>query len=138
MKHRAFSTRRSSDLPKGEALVAEISGTVHINQSEKYADLREVTIEHSELVSDEYSLPEEWKFAVKDEAEVKAGDVLATLDEAKIIAQHGGRVRVEKKDRKVIVSYDQKEEVSYEIPNTSRLLVRNGDKVEAGQPLTEG
>jgi DNA-directed RNA polymerase subunit beta' len=124
--------------PKGEAVVAEISGTLRVDQSEKYADLREVTIEHSELVSDEYSLPEDWKFAVKDEAEVKAGDVLATLDDAKIVAQHAGRVRVEKKERKVIVSYDQKEATTYEIPNTSRLLVRNGDKVEAGQPLTEG
>jgi DNA-directed RNA polymerase subunit beta' len=112
-------------MPKGEALVAEISGTVHIKQSEKYADLREVTIEHSELVSDEYTIPEDWKFAVKDEAEAKAGDVLATQGEAKIVAQHSGRVRVEKKERKVIVSYDQREETSYEIPTTSRLLVKN-------------
>ena len=125
-------------MPKGEAIVAEISGTLRIDQSEKYADLREITIEHSELVSDEYSLPEEWKFAVKDEVEVKAGEVLATMDDAKIVAQHAGRVRVEKKDRKVIVSYDQKEANTYEIPNTARLLVRNNDKVEAGQPLTEG
>ncbi|MCI0609197.1 MAG: DNA-directed RNA polymerase subunit beta' [Anaerolineae bacterium] len=124
--------------PKGEAVVAEISGTVRVNQSEKYADLRELTIEHSELVSDEYSIPEDWKFAVKDEAEVKAGDVLATQGDAKIVAQHGGRVRVEKKERKVIVSYDQREEVSYEIPTTSRLLVKNNEKIEAGQPLTEG
>jgi len=124
--------------PKGEAVVAEISGTLRVDQSEKYADLREVTIEHSELVSDEYSLPENWKFAVKDEAEVKAGEVLATLDDAKIVAQHGGRVRVEKKDRKVIVSYDQTESTTYDIPTTARLLVKNNDKVEAGQPLTEG
>ncbi|RPJ19253.1 MAG: DNA-directed RNA polymerase subunit beta', partial [Chloroflexi bacterium] len=125
-------------MPKGEAVVAEISGTLRIDQSEKYADLREVTIEHSELVSDEYSLPEDWKFGVKDEAEVKAGEVLATLEDAKIVAQHGGRVRVEKKDRKVVVSYDQTESTTYDIPNTARLLVRNNDKVEAGQPLTEG
>jgi DNA-directed RNA polymerase subunit beta' len=125
-------------MPKGEAVVAEISGTLRIDQSEKYADLREVSIEHSELVSDEYSIPEDWKFAVKDEAEVKAGEVLATLDDAKIVAQHAGRVRVEKKERKVVVSYDQKESMTYEIPNTSRLLVKNNDKVEAGQPLTEG
>ncbi|HEU0292730.1 MAG TPA: DNA-directed RNA polymerase subunit beta' [Anaerolineales bacterium] len=124
--------------PKGEAVVAEISGTLHVNQSEKYADIREVIIERSELVSDEYSVPEDWKFMVKDEAEVKAGDVLATLDDAKIVAQHGGRVRLEKKDRKVIVSYDQKESVSYDIPNTSRLLIKNNDAVEAGTPLTEG
>jgi len=124
--------------PKGEAIIAEISGTLHVDQSEKYADLREVVIENSQLVSDEYSIPEEWKIEVKDEAEVKAGDVLATLDDAKIVAQHGGRVRVEKKERKVVVSYDQKESVTYEIPTTSRLLVKNNEKVEAGQPLTEG
>jgi DNA-directed RNA polymerase subunit beta' len=125
-------------MPKGEAVIAEISGTVRINQSEKYADLREVVIEHSELVSDEYALPEDWKFAVKDEAEVKAGETLATLDEAKIVAQHGGRVRIEKKERKVVVSYDQREEAQYDIPTTSRLLVKNGEKIEAGRPLTEG
>ncbi|HXF86347.1 MAG TPA: DNA-directed RNA polymerase subunit beta' [Anaerolineales bacterium] len=124
--------------PKGEAVVAEISGTLHIRQSEKYADLREVIIEHSELVSDEYTIPEDWKFVVKDEAEVKAGDVLATLDDAKIVAQHGGRVRVEKKERKIIISYDRKESVTYEIPTTSRLLVKDGEKIEAGQPITEG
>ncbi|RPI98308.1 MAG: DNA-directed RNA polymerase subunit beta', partial [Desulfobacteraceae bacterium] len=79
--------------PKGEAIIAEISGTLHIDQSEKYADLREVAIENSQLVSDEYTIPEEWKIEVKDEAEAKAGEVLATLGDAKIVAQHAGRVR---------------------------------------------
>ncbi|HRQ33261.1 MAG TPA: DNA-directed RNA polymerase subunit beta', partial [Anaerolineales bacterium] len=124
--------------PKGEALVAEISGTIRINQSEKYADLRDVYIENSELVSDEYAIPEDWTFAVKDEAEVKAGDTLATLEDAKILAQHAGRVRVDKKGRKVVVSYDLREEISYEVPTSSRLLVKNGEKVEAGAALTEG
>jgi len=125
-------------MPKGEAFIAEISGTLHVDQSEKYADLREVVIENSQLVSDEYSVPEEWNIEVKDEDEVKAGDVLATLDDAKIVAQQGGRVRVEKKEGKVVVSYDQKETASYEIPNTNRLLVKDSEHVEAGQPLTEG
>ncbi len=124
--------------PKGEAVVAEISGTVHIAQSDKYADMRLVKIEHSELVSDTYDIPEEWKIVVKSEAEVKAGEVLAKLDDATITAQHGGRVRLEKKDHQVIVSYDQREEKEEEIPTTSRLLVRDGDHIEAGEPLTEG
>ncbi|MGB7872917.1 MAG: DNA-directed RNA polymerase subunit beta', partial [Anaerolineales bacterium] len=70
--------------PKGEAVVAEINGTVRIMQSERYADLREVTIEHSELISDTYDIPEDWKFEVKNENEVNAGDVLATKDDATI------------------------------------------------------
>ena len=124
--------------PKGEAVVAEINGIVRIMQSERYADLREVTIEHSELISDTYDIPEDWKFAVKSEEEVKIGDVLATKDEATITAQHGGRVRVEKKARQVVVAYDQSEEKTYDIPTTARLLVKDGAHVEAGQPLTEG
>ncbi len=124
--------------PKGEAMVAEISGMVRILQSEKYADMREVHIEHAEMIHDEYAIPEDWKIVVKDEAEVQAGETLATKDKATIVAQHAGRVAVEKKDRKVIVSYEQREEVILDVPNTSRLLVRDGERVEAGTPLTEG
>jgi DNA-directed RNA polymerase subunit beta' len=124
--------------PKGEAVVAEINGTVQIMQSERYADLREVTVEHSELISDTYDIPEDWKFEVKNENEVNAGDVLATKDDATITAQHAGRVRVKRKERQVIVSYDQSEEKTYDIPTTARLLVKDGAHVEAGQPLTEG
>ncbi|MEW5939301.1 MAG: DNA-directed RNA polymerase subunit beta' [Chloroflexota bacterium] len=124
--------------PKGEAVVAEISGVVHIIQSEKYADLRIVKIEHSELISDTYDIPEDWKIVAKSEVDVKSGEVLAKLEDAVITAQHGGRVRVEKKSHQVVVSYDQTEEKEYEIPTTSRLLVREGDKIEAGEPLTEG
>jgi len=125
-------------MPKGEAVVAEINGVVHILQSDKYADLREVQIEHTEMVHDEYAIPEDWKFDVKDEAVVKAGEVLATKDKANITAQHAGKVAVEKKERKVIVSYEQGEEKTSEIPTSARLLVKEGDHVEAGQALTEG
>jgi DNA-directed RNA polymerase subunit beta' len=123
--------------PKGEAVIAEIAGTIHIVQSEKYADMRLVRVEHSEMIHDEFDIPEEWKIVVKEEMEVKAGDVLATLGEAELTATHGGRVRVEKK-RKVFVSYEHREEAEHEIPTTLRLLVKEGDKVEGGQPLTEG
>jgi DNA-directed RNA polymerase subunit beta' len=125
-------------MPKGEAVVAEIDGVVRIAQSEKYADMRELHIEHAEMIHDEYVIPEDWKFIVKDESEVQAGEVLATKEKASITAQHAGRVAVEKKDHKVIVSYEQREEIVEEIPNTSRLLVKDGAHVEAGQPLTEG
>ncbi len=124
--------------PKGEAVVAEISGTVRILQSDKYADLREIQIQHTEMVHDEYSVPEDWKYAAKDEGVVKAGEVLANKDKATIVAQHGGRVAVDKKEHKVIVSYEQGEEKGAEIPTTARLLVRDGETVTAGQPLTEG
>ena len=125
-------------MPKGEAVVAEIGGMIHIQASEKYPDMREIRIEHAEMIHDEYAIPDDWKFVAKDESEVQAGDILATKEKATIVAQHAGRVAVEKKERKIIVSYEQREEVVEEIPNTARLLVKSGSRIEAGQPLTEG
>jgi DNA-directed RNA polymerase subunit beta' len=123
-------------MPKGEAVVAEIKGVVRIIQSEKYADMRLVRVEHSEMIHDEFDIPKEWKIQVKDEDEIKAGEVIAKLDEATIVAEHGGKVRVEK--RKVYVSHELRDEVEHEIPTTLRLLVKEGDHVDEGQPLTEG
>jgi DNA-directed RNA polymerase subunit beta' len=128
-----FEARKT---PKGEAVVSEIEGIARVVMSEKFSELRLVRIEHAEMVSDTYEIPEEWTIEAKDEGEAKAGEVLATLGEATIAAQHGGRVRIE--GRQVIVSREQREEVEHEIPTTLRLLVKDGEHVTAGQPLTEG
>jgi len=128
-----FEARKT---PKGEAVVTEINGVAHIVQSEKYADLRLINVEHSEMIGDKYAIPDEWQIEVKDEDKVKPGDVLATKEDATITAQHEGKVRIE--GQTIFVSYEQHEEVEYEIPTTARILIKNGDHVEAGQPLTEG
>ncbi|MCE1253381.1 MAG: DNA-directed RNA polymerase subunit beta' [Anaerolineae bacterium] len=128
-----FEARR---MPKGEAVITRINGVAKIIQSDRYSDQRHVLVEHSELASDEYEIPEGWTIAVKDESAVNLNDVLATMNEATITAQHTGRVRVE--SRKVFVSYEQRESEEYEIPSTSRLLIKDGEHVEAGQALTEG
>jgi DNA-directed RNA polymerase subunit beta' len=137
-----FEARKT---PKGEAVVSEIGGVVQVLQSDRYSDLRIARVEHSELIHDEYALPEGWTVAVKDEDEVKQGAVLASHqdDEATITAQNAGRVRIEESEDaddniKVIVSYETHEDAEYEIPSTARLIVKDGDHVEAGQPLTEG
>ncbi|MFU8771793.1 MAG: DNA-directed RNA polymerase subunit beta', partial [Anaerolineales bacterium] len=134
-----FEARKT---PKGEAVVSEIAGTIYIEQSDRYPDLRVVRVKHSEMVSDEYDLPSNWTITVEDENEVQAGDELAIHGEdATIVAQNAGRVRIETVDEgksKVIISYEVKEEAEYEIPSNARLLVHEGDKVEPGQPLTEG
>ncbi len=128
-----FEARRQ---PKGEAVVAEIAGSVRVMQSDRYSELRIVRVEHSEMISEEYDIPAEWTIAAEDATEVTIGDVIAFLEAATITAQHAGRVRIE--GRKVIVSYENRQEAEYEIPTTSRLLTKDGEHVEAGQPLTEG
>jgi DNA-directed RNA polymerase subunit beta' len=128
-----FEARR---MPKGEAVISRINGKATVIQSERSGDLRIVRVEDSRMVSDAYEIPEEWEIKVKDEGAVTMGDVLAAQGDATITAQHAGRVRVEK--RQVIVSYEQKESEDYDIPSTSRLIVKDGDTIEAGQQLTEG
>ena len=128
-----FEARR---MPKGEAIISQISGTARVMQSDRYSDQRIVRVEHSEMISDEYDVPAGWTLVAKDETAVSLGDPIAVLGEATIAAQHAGRVRVE--DGKVFVSYEQKDSAEYEIPNTARLLVKDGEHIEAGSQLTEG
>ena len=123
-------------MPKGEAVMTPITGTVTIIPADSSNELNGVKIEHSELISDEYAIPKEWDILVKNEDEVQEGHVLAKLDETEINAQNAGRVRLD--GNKVVVSYDQVEIEEFDIPGNLRLIVKNGDKVEAGQALTEG
>lgn len=138
-----FEARKT---PKGEAVVSELGGTVHISQSDRYSDLRIARIEHSEMIHDEYDLPEGWKVAVQDGDQVSQGDVLAFLsDDATITAANAGRVRIEESGGngasgaiKLFVSHEDKQSMEFDIPSTARLLVKDSEHVEPGQPLTEG
>ena len=141
-----FEARKT---PKGEAVVTEIGGIVYVTQSDRYSDLRLARVEHSEMISDEYDLPEGWQIAVQEEDEVNQGDVLAYLgEEATVTAQNAGKVRIEESSAKgdgaaasgakVTVSYETHQEVEYDIPSNARMIVKDGDHVEAGLALTEG
>jgi len=123
-------------MPKGEAVMTPITGTVTIIPADSSNELNSVKIEHSELISDEYAIPENWDILVKDEDKIGEGQIIAKLDETEINAQNAGRVRLD--DNKVVVSYDQVEIEEFNIPGNLRIIVQNGDKVEAGQALTEG
>ncbi|HIE57928.1 MAG TPA: DNA-directed RNA polymerase subunit beta', partial [Anaerolineales bacterium] len=89
-----FEARRQ---PKGEAVVTEIAGVAHTEQSDKYSDMRVVRVVHTEMMSDVYEVAEGWEIKVADEGEVSAGDVLAVApeDETTIVSEKDGRVRIE-------------------------------------------
>ena len=123
-------------MPKGEAVISRIKGVVHLSQSPKNPEQRIVRVDHSEMTSDSYEIPEGWNVKVQDEGEVSIGDVIATMADANITAQHAGRVRIE--ENNVIISYENRETEEYDIPPTSRLTVKEGQIVEGGEPLTEG
>ena len=128
-----FEARR---MPKGEAIMTPITGTATVIPADRSHELNRVRVDHSEMVSDEYTIPTDWEIKVHDEEKVEVGDLIASKDEATIQAQHEGRIRVEK--RKIIISYEQTETEEFDIPSTQRLIIKNGEQVIAGQPLTEG
>lgn len=128
-----FETRKK---PKGEAVIAEIAGTIQVISPEVPDGPRVVKLVNSELIKDEYNVPGNWSLRVEDADQLEAGALIAKRGESEITASHAGRVRI--KDRKVIVSYDLLEEETYDIPASARLLVKEGDKVDAGFQITEG
>ncbi|MGH2520970.1 MAG: DNA-directed RNA polymerase subunit beta', partial [Anaerolineales bacterium] len=122
--------------PKGEAVITEIDGTAEVIRSDRPGAPRLVRVVDSAIMRDEYEVPGNWSIKVEDGMEVQAGDVLATRGESQITASHAGKVK--RKDHTLTVSYERRDEVEYEIHSSARLLVIDGQKVRAGEAITEG
>jgi DNA-directed RNA polymerase subunit beta' len=121
--------------PKGEAIIADIAGRVEIHRGEDGA--RTVKVIDSRVVRDTYPLKRGWKVLLEeDQEQVEAGDVLATRGKKELVVKNGGRL-VREEDG-VTVVFDERDEREYEIPSSTRLLVSEGERVQAGDQLTEG
>jgi len=127
--------------PKGEAIISEIDGAVEIVQEN---ERRIVRIVSTDTLVEEYAIPAKGKAVVEEGAHVVAGAVLAVGPEGKgenavveqVQSRISGVVRLGK--GKLQVVYEEREEREYPIPAAARLLVENGDYVNAGAQLTEG
>jgi DNA-directed RNA polymerase subunit beta' len=122
--------------PKGEAITSEIAGTVEIVAPDTPDGQRVVQIQNSQMIKDEYQVPGNWSLKVKSKDELKAGDLIATRGDKEIVATHPGKVNM--RGGKVTISREQVDNVEYDIPASARLLVKHGEKVVAGDQITEG
>ena len=131
-------------VPKGEAVLSEIDGTVMVNET---TEGRIVGVVNTETYTDEYVLPEGSSLMVGDGDLVSIGDALAALevDEESedtalmpndILARVSGMVHVE--GDTLSISWTDEDKREYQIPAASALIVNSGDKVAAGDPLTAG
>src|SRR6185312_5661378 len=120
--------------PKGQAYLTEISGTVNDWEEGDHCVVQ-VTADDKQKVT--LTLGER-KAQVKNGSEVAAGDVVAALEDASepLVAPMPGKVQVT--DKAVVITPTSQSVVRYEIPGFKQLLVKDGDKVVAGQRLTNG
>ena len=85
---------------------------------------------------DDYNVPGNYTLKVSEGQEIKDKEVVATRGEQELRVEHGGRVVVN--GLTVSVVYEKKEEVEYEVPPAARILIAEGQRVNAGDPITEG
>ena len=121
--------------PKGEALIAETDGMVRVVNADGQRVLKIVS---SRDQRDTYEIPARAKIVVKDGEKIEAGAVIARngRNGNEIVAGKGGEVIRE--IGHIVIRHHQKEERVSELLATARLRVEDGNKVRAGDQLTEG
>jgi len=129
--------------PKGRAVMTEIDGVVEVLAS---AESRKVRVVSTEVYRDDYELPEGAELTVTLGQMVEQGTVLATAPAGdgtgtdvtpSLTARISGRLEREG-DNALAIYYEEREQRDYTIPAAAQLLVRDGDRVAAGDKLTEG
>ena len=132
-------------LPKSPAIVSEIDGVAEVAQDETG---RRVMVISAEVFHDEYHIQAGWEVKVENGQRVDIGTILAippkvdseskalTEQIQTVFARVAGQVNVA--GDRLVIDYEEREEREYVAPSAAHILVQSGDKVKAGQQLTEG
>jgi DNA-directed RNA polymerase subunit beta' len=129
--------------PKGEAVLSEIDGIAEVTEA---PEGRTITITSSDEYADEYMLPEGCTLKVQDGAMVTIGTALAVVEaeseddptalQQQIMARVSGEVHIE--GDSLTITWMDEDQREYMIPAASHIIVGDGERVTAGQPLTAG
>lgn len=121
--------------PKGQAYLADIAGTISAwEEGDHY--VVQIAADNDERV--ELAL-EGRKPQFQSGQEVTIGDVLAQNDEGAdpLVAPMGGKAEIVK-NKTIVIIPTSKSVVRYEIPGFKQLVIKDGDRILAGQRLTNG
>ena len=131
--------------PKGQAVIAEIDGSAEVLRE---GELRKVRVIAEDINRDEYELPPGTRVLVQDGAAVEAGDQIARLPKPeeetddpevrRLRARVDGVVERKRGTRRLAITYFTTETREYDIPAAARLRIAEGQRIEAGDALTEG
>jgi len=124
--------------PKKQAILASVSGIVHIDDDNKLIskEQRIIKIKPQETRIEEYELSNKMEPKVKDGQEVEVDQVIIMDKKDKIRTRLNGLVKI--KDNKLTVVAKEGSMQDVIIPAGYNLWVKSGDMVEEGQQITEG
>jgi DNA-directed RNA polymerase subunit beta' len=134
-------------MPKGRAIISEVSGIVTVDQVEEGAVVK---ITSSETYKEEYALPPGMEVLAEEGQMVEVGTVLfrpistdekvekqlSVMDDTTILARVTGEVSFE--GDSLFIEYKEMDDREYYVPQGMHLIVKSGDVVETGQKITEG
>jgi DNA-directed RNA polymerase subunit beta' len=129
-------------VPKDKAEMSEIDGVVEIVKDEN-TGARTVRVVSTNVFFDEYPLPEGSQVLIENQERVSKDQVIVLMP-----AEDGGdpipvRARTEGEalinaDGLLSIRFEEREERSYSIPAARNIAVSNGQKIQAGTPITSG
>jgi len=125
-------------IPKGKAIISEIDGEVEIIRTET---ARKIKVTSRDVYDIPYILADKMQPLIESGATVQEGQEIARGagedgQEKVVTSRASGVARVER-NQIVIRSMDE-EWREYAIPHGSRVNVQSGQKIKAGQQITEG
>src|SRR5213080_4523381 len=125
-------------IPKGKSIISEIDGEVEIIRTET---ARKVKVTSRDVYDIPYILTDKMQPLIESGATVQEGQEIARGasedgQEKVVTSRASGVARVER-NQIVIRSMDE-EWREYAIPHGSRVNVQSGQKIKAGQQITEG
>jgi len=129
-------------VPKEKAEISEIDGVVEIVKDEN-TGVRTVRVISSNVFFDEYQLPEGSQVLVNDQDKVQKDQVIALMpaendaEPVPVLARTEGEALINP-DGLFSIRFEEREERSYPIPAARNIVVNQGQKIQAGTPITAG
>jgi DNA-directed RNA polymerase subunit beta' len=122
-----------SRIPKGEAVISDIDGRVELHQQD---GIRVIKVVNSEVLTDEHTIPRNYRILVEDEQSIIDGEVLAQYGDKTIEATNSGRIFIES-PAVLVTPPDSTYPVEHPILANYKPIVEDAQQVAEGDAVAQ-